>query len=483
MTPQTLPSAEPELESARQAAVPDVEQFVINLCSSTTPMALQQPQDPQLRQFKFFISRRLEDGRERFRMHMGYFDSLLQAEDMLQLVREVYPSAWASEAPGKRLRAQQAAQQATVAAAAAPAPAPAPTPAPVAAPAAPAVILSLVADEPRAVPAAAAAPAPVAAMAAPRPAPAPAVRDRQAAQPLTARSNVREVMAALDSEPAARSSAVPTVQAEPNTSLSDSQVLRVLEGAPSETGIHMVKPEETGTFAAIKAAVQAKAPVAFAIQLQWSVQPVDASKVPPLAIFSAYTLYTVEGSREGRRWYGLRLGFFTDAHSAKQVAQYVRSEFASVAVVPVSEKERDGACGSTAPAAAAPAATQAPATRATLARLPEQSAEFKLFDDAPERGAPPPVPAAAAIPVVKPAPVAKPATGAARGKRVQAGEKRNPQTLEETLEILGADALSVEGPSTRSGAGVKHLSVKTEKRDSRLGRLFGKMGDRSSLTR
>ena len=81
----------------------------------------------------------------------------------------------------------------------------------------------------------------------------------------------------------------------------------------------------------------------FAVQLQWSVQPVELDKVPPLAIFSAYTLYTVEGSRDGRKWYGLRLGFFSDAISAKQVAHYVRSEFTAVAVVPVSAQEKSRA--------------------------------------------------------------------------------------------------------------------------------------------
>ena len=39
----------------------------------------------------------------------------------------------------------------------------------------------------------------------------------------------------------------------------------------------------------------------------------------------------------------LRLGFFTDAISAKQVAYYVRSEFSSVAVVPVSPQEKSRA--------------------------------------------------------------------------------------------------------------------------------------------
>ncbi|MGB6451843.1 MAG: hypothetical protein WBE92_13915, partial [Steroidobacteraceae bacterium] len=79
--------------------------FVVNLCSSTTPMALSQPQDPELKRFSFFVSRRLEDGRERFRLHMGYFETLEEAEEWVAVVREFYPGAWAGDAPGKRLRA------------------------------------------------------------------------------------------------------------------------------------------------------------------------------------------------------------------------------------------------------------------------------------------------------------------------------------------------------------------------------------------
>jgi hypothetical protein len=37
--------------------------------------------------------------------------------------------------------------------------------------------------------------------------------------------------------------------------------------------------------------------------------------------------------------YGVRLGFYDDALSARLVAQYVRSDFKGVAVVPVSERE------------------------------------------------------------------------------------------------------------------------------------------------
>ncbi len=81
----------------------------------------------------------------------------------------------------------------------------------------------------------------------------------------------------------------------------------------------------------------------YAVQLVWSVQPIDMTQIPQLAIFGAYTLYGAEGNRDGRRWYGLRLGFFTDAVSAKQVAQYVRGDFATVSVVPVTGREREQA--------------------------------------------------------------------------------------------------------------------------------------------
>src|SRR4051812_25949226 len=146
--------------------------FVINLTSSTTPMALSQPKDPTLAQFTFFVSRRLEDGRERFRLHMGYFETQQAAEEMLAVVREVYPSAWAGEAPGKKLRpntntaAPPAAPPAAPAAALAPraaAPAAAPAAQPKAAPAAAA---------PKPAPPPAPKPHPFASAPAPKPAPA-----------------------------------------------------------------------------------------------------------------------------------------------------------------------------------------------------------------------------------------------------------------------------------------------------------------------
>src|SRR5258708_20065344 len=96
--------------AAGNAMPPAAVSYVINLCASTTPVGLEQPNDPALKQFRFFVSRRREEGRERFRLHMGYFPTQEAAEQMLAAVRDVYPAAWAGAAPGQKLRARAAAE-------------------------------------------------------------------------------------------------------------------------------------------------------------------------------------------------------------------------------------------------------------------------------------------------------------------------------------------------------------------------------------
>jgi hypothetical protein len=611
--------------------------FVLNLCSSTTPMALAQIDLPELRRFTFFVSRRFEEGRERFRLHMGYFATLAEAEEWLNLVREIYPGAWAGEAPGRKLReraaaanaaqAQHAAGPQPRAAAGVREPAPAlPPPAvrvpvvhaapPVARAAAPAVTPPIVSppaasgrfpgrelspleaalakqqqhapqtvakpqpsvakpQPPRAPvakpqspqaaaarpqpsapprpavrapvaaapqapvrtpaparsPAVPAAPARVASAAAPvaasRPAPpapaakaspvaAPIAKTPPAAAPAGARarafedSNVREVLKALGDASATGETrlmrAPSPPQAKPESPreaspppasgkgpLSDTQVLKVLElrreegsdPVPVEVddgGIPLLKPDDTGTRLALKDAVANNTAVAFAVQLQWSVQPVELDKVPPLAIFSAYTLYTVEGSRDGRRWYGLRLGFFSDAISAKQVAYYVRSEFASVAVLPVSPQEK----------ARATDQDMAAARTAAAPARPDPMDEFKLIDDTPALPVPAGPPVAAAKGAEQPGAPARPKVAVGRtlpqppGKprprppaKVAAREQRGPQTLEETLEILGASELSIDtgNGETLNESGVRHLRVEMQK-NSPFARLLERLSDK-----
>jgi hypothetical protein len=559
-------------------------------------MALAQTELPELKRFNFFVSRRFEEGRERFRLHMGYFATLAEAEEWLAIVREIYPGAWAGEAPGKKLRERAAAAAAAQAQhAAGPPPAPrapaapmhatlspeeslsvrvptlqaAPEPpraapravAPVKAPPAPATAPAArpqaaarpaAPSAPMAKPAPAAAkPAPTAAKPAPpatkaappaakpapvlakkpappappakpaaaRPAPAAPVRQPPAAaaparataqpakgdsKPAFGDSNVREVLKALGdasatgetrlmrAPPPPREPAPPA----PKSTLSDTMVLKMLETRrpegseepvqdPAHDAVPMLKPDDTGTREALKEAVTSNAPVLFAVQLQWSVQAVELSKVPPLAIFSAYTLYTVEGSRDGRRWYGLRLGFFSDAISAKQVAHYVRSEFTSVAVVPVSPQEK----------ARATDQDQKAATLGATSTVRSSAAEeFKLIDDEPAEKVP-------ARPAVAPKPAEKKIPGrpipkVAVGRQVRQSPapaaqpkgrerpdpkamRRAEQSLEETLEILGASQLTIDSGrgETLNDTGVRHLRVEVQK-NSPFSKLLERLSER-----
>jgi hypothetical protein len=312
----------------------------------------------------------------------------------------------------------------------------------------------------------------------------PGAPRRAPAKPAFQDSNVREVLAALGEtsttgETRLMKAPLPPRNAAPaEGSLSDTQVLRVLEerrpdGAERSGDVHasnipLLKPDDTGTRKALKEAVIHNAPVWFAVQLHWSVQPVELDKVPPLAIFNAYTLYTVEGSREGRHWYGLRLGFFSDAISAKQVAYYVRSEFGSVAVVPVSPQERARASDDENAPVAAPAAPEAARRTATE--------EFKLLDVDDEQRRPPTRPAAPAPRAARAAGVNPRVRGAGR---VGIRERRGGPTLEETLEILGASELSIDGGrgEVLNDTGVRHLRVEVQK-NSPFSRLLERLSDR-----
>ena len=441
--------------------------FVINLCSSSTPMALPRADLPELSRFTFFVSRRFEEGRERFRLHMGFFANQAEAESWLGLVREIYPGAWAGEAPGKKLRARAvAAAEAQAAHAAGPhsvAPQVEP-PVELSTESATAPVLSLVEapEEAKAVPTLH---PPAEAEAVPAPAPArravsvPPPRASASEPAETARapavfgtSNIKEVLASLD-EPLEATGATRTLPI-PAAALSDAQALQCLEGRAPEA---LAKP------------------AAFAVQLKWSVQPIAFEKLPPLAIFSAYTLYCVEGSREGRKWFGLRLGFFNDPISAKQVAGYVRSEFPSAAVVPVSGDERQRVSGES---GALPPRTAAQAPQAV-------DHEFKLFDEeAPVRAAAPaaaPRESAAATPPKAPVHELRPvalAKRAAGGGKVHARERRAPQTLEETLEILGAHELTIEDRRDEAGDARGSGGARKLERSTPFTRLLERLGER-----
>ncbi len=190
--------------------------FMLTLCPLAAPVSIRQPQSPQLKPFTFFMSRaRQPDGSERLYLHMGYFETLADAERWVESVRRHYPKAFATIAPAAFLR-------------------PANSEAPSLPPA--------------------------------------------AFQPVVPQS----------SDPA-------PVKDE---SLTDTQVLKILETRRVSAvqddvderncdQIALLRPDDTGTRQALKEAVVQGAPVSFAVQLHWSAQPIDLSRVPSLAIFKA----------------------------------------------------------------------------------------------------------------------------------------------------------------------------------------------------
>src|SRR6516162_1266706 len=156
---------------------------------------------------------RQPDGSEQLHLHMGYFETLADADRWVEAVRRHYPNAFATIAPLAFLR-------------------PANSEAPSMPPAAP--------------------------------------------QPVVSQSS--------DSAPVN------------DESLTDTQVLKILETRRVSAvqddvderncdQIALLRPDDTSTRQALKEAVVQGAPVSFAVQLQWSAQPIDLSRVPSPAIF------------------------------------------------------------------------------------------------------------------------------------------------------------------------------------------------------
>jgi hypothetical protein len=334
---------------------------MLTLCRLPAPVSIRPPQSPHLKPFTFFTSSaRQPDGSEQLYLHMGYFETLADAERWVDAIRSRYPDAIASLAPSAFLQQPHAEASA-----------------------------SQHADSP------------------------PAEPPRKHHAPY------------------------------PGESLTDTQVMRVLElrGAPAEHGdagersydqIGLLRPEDTSTREALKDAVAQGAPVSFAVQLQWSAEPIDLARVPALPIFKAHTLYGIESRREGRCRYFLRMGFFGDPVSAKQAAAQLRSNFASAAVVPVGDEEVARAC-------------EAGTGASSIPTLVQQRSEPALDSNGTPR----------------PATESKPSMR----RRVA----RVAETLEQTLKRLAEREVWTD-PDSLSESGVRHLKVEVQKRERTSGR-------------
>jgi hypothetical protein len=73
--------------------------WVLNLCSLAAPMEIPQPRASRLTRFRFFLNHYQEDGRRQYRLLMGYFASVAEADKWLATLKKVYPQAFVSEAP------------------------------------------------------------------------------------------------------------------------------------------------------------------------------------------------------------------------------------------------------------------------------------------------------------------------------------------------------------------------------------------------
>lgn len=68
--------------------------FVINLCASIAPISAAGRNLPGLENYRLYQVSRMEDGRTRHRLRLGFFTSEAHAENVLALVRQQYPTAF-----------------------------------------------------------------------------------------------------------------------------------------------------------------------------------------------------------------------------------------------------------------------------------------------------------------------------------------------------------------------------------------------------
>jgi hypothetical protein len=342
-------------------ARPATGRFMLTLCRLAAPVAIRPPQSPQLKRFTFFTSReRAPDGSESLYLHMGYFETLTDAERWVEAIHGRFPDATATIAPSALLR--------------------------------------------------------------------PPISEVSAVPPAESAPGVPQ---SIDFAPVE------------DKSLSDTQVLSILEkrrvGAVHDIDernceqIALLRPEDTSTRHALKEAVVQGAAVSFAVQLQWSARPIDLSRIPALAIFKAYTLYALESRRDGSARHFLRLGFFGDPVSAKQIAVQVRSNFASAAVVPVAEQEVTCAREATIETTSIPYLVQ------------QRTDRTPNVDSTP--GAP----------------------KESKGMTTHRSGVRRPETLKETLQRL-AEREMLTDPDSLGESGVRHLRVDDVQERARHGR-------------
>lgn len=367
--------------------------LVITLCATSVPMMLQLPLLSVFAGLTVFRSHAVEDGRERFRMHLGYFYDRARAEKVLGAARRFYPGAFLAEAPESDLGSlddtlNTAFQFATGPAARLVAAERLPTAdefesaLAAAARREPAYDDSAGADDAvgegaladdmrtehefwaRAGGDGAAAGEVEADAAVDRDDPAERAHvaevdgagaevDARAALEILAAGPSAAAAPAMPANPAS-TRGMPRVAATPHPAIASVMLdpgTTVLDVLDAPTPAHAADAQDapraahaSDTPQAPDAGARARdrrtlAVQRYAVQLRWSLSPVDPQAIPHHALFRQFTLYGVTVQRGDASEHGLRLGFFSNLYSAKQVADYVRHDFPCASVVPVSERE------------------------------------------------------------------------------------------------------------------------------------------------
>jgi hypothetical protein len=73
--------------------------FFLTLSPVAAPIPVPRPTSPGLQRFRFFFTRRREDGRERCWLHFGHFRTIGEAQKWLKVLRKIYPNAVMREVP------------------------------------------------------------------------------------------------------------------------------------------------------------------------------------------------------------------------------------------------------------------------------------------------------------------------------------------------------------------------------------------------
>src|SRR5688500_1876514 len=157
----------------------------------------------------------------------------------------------------------------------------------------------------------------------------------------------------------------------------------------------------------------------FAVQLAVSDRPVNLEALPRFEVFATYRLYAIQGRLGANPCYALRLGFFTDQESARQICADLKAFYRSASVVQVSAAEQ--VRFDKAPAQEAPS----PKPAMTGADVVEISSARRIVTPAPQQ----------TTATAKPKPVAQPArpTGTARGgKKIKS---LSQELMEEARQI------------------------------------------------